>query len=43
MTFTPIIDELNGARNAGYIFDETADTQRDEELYKKLRTERGGN
>lgn len=43
MTFTPVIDELNGARNAGYIFDESADTVTDEALYKKLRNERGGN
>ena len=43
MTFTPAIDELNGARNAGYIFDESADTERDDALYKRLRSERGGN
>lgn len=43
MTFTPVIDELNGARNAGYIFDESADTVCDDALYKKLRSERGGN
>ncbi len=42
MKFTTIVDELNGAKNAGYTFCEDTDREIDQDLYKKLRTERGG-
>ena len=43
MKFVPEINELYGAKNAGYVFDETADRERDEELYRRLIRERGMN
>ena len=41
MKFTAIVDELNGARNAGYTFCKEADREIDRELYNKLCGQRG--
>lgn len=43
MKFVAEIDELFGARRAGYVFDETADRERDEELYQKAIRDHGEN
>ena len=43
MIFTAVDDREYGARNAGYTFDEKAERERDEDLYRELIRERGEN
>ena len=41
MTFEQLTNELDGARNAGYTWDLTANRETDTALLEKLRKERG--
>lgn len=41
--FTIEIEGLNAARDAGYTWDETVEDERDDELWRRLRVERGEN
>lgn len=41
MNFTRKTNEVFGARNAGYTYDETAERQLDKELLNRIRADRG--